>query len=107
MNSRLRYKSKDWASKKEEYENEIERLSNEVSSCFNVWYQEADKVKDPAEDSGPNNQTDSVRSVGVQYEKDAKEPKSTQTDHIPGLPYKTVATQTETCGADTSELQCS
>ncbi|XP_027717531.1 uncharacterized protein LOC114043448 [Vombatus ursinus] len=48
-NSRLRYKTKDWALKKEEYENEIERLSSEISNYLNVtnfWYQDTELLND-------------------------------------------------------------
>ncbi|KYO39935.1 hypothetical protein Y1Q_0004443 [Alligator mississippiensis] len=47
-NSRLRYKTKDWALKKEEYENEIERLSGEISNYLNVtnfWRKEQQRKK--------------------------------------------------------------
>ncbi|KAM6451509.1 uncharacterized protein PHA67_018112 isoform 1-T2 [Liasis olivaceus] len=78
-NSRLRYKTKDWALKKEEYENEIERLSGEISNYLNVtnfWYEESELL------SG-------------QAKRILTEPKkhvSTQTD---GLEKRTVETQTE------------
>nr|XP_033779376.1 uncharacterized protein LOC117349855 isoform X3 [Geotrypetes seraphini] len=78
-NSRLRYKTKDWALKKEEYENEIERLSNEVSSCINVtnfWHQEVERMKEPEHGSLSSNLTNQInQSVGVPCEKIQRESK--------------------------------
>nr|XP_033779375.1 uncharacterized protein LOC117349855 isoform X2 [Geotrypetes seraphini] len=97
-NSRLRYKTKDWALKKEEYENEIERLSNEVSSCINVtnfWHQEVERMKEPEHGSLSSNLTNQInQSVGVPCEKIQRESKSTETDNILELQKRNAATQT-------------
>ncbi|KAJ7322419.1 hypothetical protein JRQ81_018706 [Phrynocephalus forsythii] len=77
-NSRLRYKTKDWALKKEEYENEIERLSGEISNYLNVtnfWYEESELL---------NSQDKHTLRKHV----------STQTEGMFGMEKRTVATQT-------------
>ncbi|KAK9396339.1 oxysterol-binding protein-related protein 3 [Crotalus adamanteus] len=78
-NSRLRYKTKDWALKKEEYENEIERLSGEISNYLNVtnfWYEESELLSGQAK----------------RILSEPKKHASTQTDE---LEKKTIETQTE------------
>ncbi|XP_078233330.1 uncharacterized protein LOC144583447 isoform X2 [Pogona vitticeps] len=80
-NSRLRYKTKDWALKKEEYENEIERLSGEISNYLNVtnfWYEESELL---------NNQD--KRTLSEQ-----RKHVSTQTEAMFGMEKRTVETQT-------------
>ncbi|XP_077175433.1 uncharacterized protein LOC143829038 isoform X2 [Paroedura picta] len=79
-NSRLRYKTKDWALKKEEYENEIERLSSEISNYLNVtnfWYEESELL------NGRDKRTLIERKHT-----------STQTEGGLGLEKRTIATQT-------------
>ncbi|XP_044528540.1 uncharacterized protein LOC123244250 isoform X3 [Gracilinanus agilis] len=66
-NSRLRYKTKDWALKKEEYENEIERLSSEISNYLNVtnfWYQDTELLNDEHN----NIPREQANNVGTQTE---------------------------------------
>ncbi|CAM2108225.1 unnamed protein product [Caretta caretta] len=80
-NSRLRYKTKDWALKKEEYENEIERLSGEISNYLNVtnfWYEESELLNG-SDKRAPRESTKHV---------------STQTEGALGSEKRTVATQT-------------
>ncbi|XP_078233334.1 uncharacterized protein LOC144583447 isoform X6 [Pogona vitticeps] len=82
-NSRLRYKTKDWALKKEEYENEIERLSGEISNYLNVtnfWYEESELL---------NNQVTDKRTLSEQ-----RKHVSTQTEAMFGMEKRTVETQT-------------
>ncbi|XP_053134987.1 uncharacterized protein LOC128337714 isoform X3 [Hemicordylus capensis] len=88
-NSRLRYKTKDWALKKEEYENEIERLSGEISNYLNVtnfWYEESELL---------NSQDKRMLS-------EPRKHVSTQTERTFGLEKRTVETQT---GDDSSRYQ--
>nr|XP_034985110.1 uncharacterized protein LOC118091805 isoform X4 [Zootoca vivipara] len=85
-NSRLRYKTKDWALKKEEYENEIERLSGEISNYLNVtnfWYEESELL---------NSQDKRILS-------EPRKHASTQTEGAFVLEKRTVETQT---GEDSS-----
>ncbi|XP_068945368.1 uncharacterized protein [Petaurus breviceps papuanus] len=80
-NSRLRYKTKDWALKKEEYENEIERLSSEISNYLNVtnfWYQDTELLNDE-HNNIPREQANNV---------------STQTEGALGPIKRNVTTQT-------------
>nr|XP_025046277.1 uncharacterized protein LOC112547692 isoform X3 [Pelodiscus sinensis] len=72
-NSRLRYKTKDWALKKEEYENEIERLSGEISNYLNVtnfWYEESELLNGP-DKTAPRELTKHVRTVATQTGEDS------------------------------------
>ncbi|KYO39934.1 uncharacterized protein LOC109282924 isoform X2 [Alligator mississippiensis] len=81
-NSRLRYKTKDWALKKEEYENEIERLSGEISNYLNVtnfWYEESELLN----------------STEKRTTKEETKHVSVQTEGVLGQEKRTVATQTD------------
>ncbi|KAM9169058.1 uncharacterized protein V3H86_013248 [Mergus octosetaceus] len=81
-NSRLRYKTKDWAIRREEYKSEIERLSGEISNYLNVtnfWDEESEQLNGPADKRTPRDQTKHA---------------STQTEGACGAEERTVATQT-------------
>ncbi|XP_043358123.1 uncharacterized protein LOC119847591 [Dermochelys coriacea] len=102
-NSRLRYKTKDWALKKEEYENEIERLSGEISNYLNVtnfWYEESELLNGP-DKRAPRESTKHVRGAehsqlqwtSIEVLGDEHHC-STPTEGALGSEKRTVATQT-------------
>nr|XP_014347266.1 PREDICTED: uncharacterized protein LOC106704543 isoform X2 [Latimeria chalumnae] len=95
-NSRLRYKTKDWALRKDEYESEIQRLSNEISTYVNItnfWYQEAENFKESY--AGSNAFDQAKKYLRMMKRNPKSEAKSTQTDDSLGPKKRTVSTQTD------------